>query len=79
MWELTNFWESVLFQVQVYRGAPFLAHQKLPIRPVHFDRWLELFRRTINTHFVGAKAAEALLRAEKIAQVFQYKLALKTS
>lgn len=71
-----NFWSSILLGDQSYRGNPFQKHIKLPIQSQHFRQWVKLFRETINEHFVGEKADEALMRAESIAEIFQMRMGL---
>lgn len=69
-----DFWSSILLGDQTYRGNPFLKHIPLPIDRPHFGRWLELFIKTVDSHFVGEKAEEAKLRAKSIAGIFEYRL-----
>ena len=71
--KMYRFWETVLLNNHTYHGSPFVPHAKLPISAEHFDRWLELFLTTIDDHFVGEKADEAKWRAQKMAEMFQYK------
>jgi hemoglobin len=40
----------------------------------HFDRWLQLFFKTIDDSFEGQKAEEAKWRAVKMAEMFQLKI-----
>lgn len=70
-----SFWGSILLGEFSYKGNPFLKHIPLPIEKIHFDRWLQLFIETIEDHFTGETAEEAIQRAKSIAGVFQYKLA----
>jgi len=71
--KMYRFWETVLLNNYTYHGSPFAPHARLPISAEHFDRWLELFLATIDDHFVGEKADEAKWRAQKMAEMFQYK------
>lgn len=70
-----GFWESVLLGTQAYRAhnrSPLQLHAELdalqPLEPEHFDRWLELFRETVDEHFVGPRAEFAKLRSGMIAK-----------
>lgn len=72
--KLVGFWSTVLLEVQAYSGAPFAPHANLPIDASHFERWLQLFKQTLDQHFSGPKANEAFERASKMGQMFQYKL-----
>ena len=68
------FWQTVLLDKQTYNGSPFPPHAKLPIGREHFRQWLSLFTQTVKDLFKGQKATEAIWRAEKMAQMFEYKL-----
>ena len=69
------FWQTVLLKEHTYYGSPFPPHAKLPIDKQHFERWLLLFQQTLRENFFGEKATEALWRAEKMAEMFQIKIA----
>ena len=69
-----RFWASLLFGSPGYRGNPFEKHLGLQLKKEHFDRWLQLFEKTLDMHFMGEKAEEARHRARSIAAVFEYKL-----
>lgn len=68
---IINFWEKVLFGKPVYFGNPLTVHQilheKSPLKPQHFQRWFEIFSRTVDQLFAGATAENAKLRAKMIA------------
>lgn len=72
--KLVNFWQTVLLDKHTYYGSPFLPHTKLPIDKNHFDQWLMLFFETVDENFEGKKADEAKWRAQKMAEMFMYKL-----
>jgi hemoglobin len=74
---MNNFWETVLFAEQAYRGNPFPKHLNLEISPEHFTRWISLFNETVNENFSGKKAEEIKDRADKMRQVFESKLFTK--
>ncbi|MGZ4807596.1 MAG: group III truncated hemoglobin, partial [Ilumatobacteraceae bacterium] len=44
---LVDFWSWQLLGVQGYEGNPLRAHepvhQRTPLEPIHYERWLELF------------------------------------
>lgn len=70
-----DFWESVLLGTQAYRKhnrSPLQLHAELdalePLHPEHFDRWLELFRETVDELFTGPRADFAKLRSAMIAK-----------
>lgn len=77
-----DFWETMLLGGSVYqshRRNPLqihaALHEKTPLAPKHFRRWLELFRATTDRMFAGERAEFAKLRAEAIANRFQNYLA----
>lgn len=72
--KMYRFWETVLLNNHTYHGSPFMPHAKLPIGKKHFERWLELFNETISENFAGEVADEAKWRAEKMAELFQFKI-----
>ena len=57
-----DFWSSLLLHTARYQGQPFLRHLPLPIAGAHFERWLALFRLTVEELFFGPVADEAKLR-----------------
>ena len=71
-----NFWSSMLLGDQSYRGNPFQKHLPLPLQTQHFDRWLKLFRETVDEYFEGNKAEEVKSRAVSIAGIFQSRMGL---
>lgn len=73
--KMVRFWQTVLLGEHTYQGAPFAPHIHLPVEKQHFDHWLKLFFETVDERFTGAKAEEARWRANKMAEMFQYKIA----
>jgi hemoglobin len=71
-----NFWNAVLFDTNAYKGQPLTSHTNLPINKNHFERWLRLFKQTVDENFEGDKAVEAKEKADSIALIFQTKLGL---
>lgn len=72
--KMYRFWQTVLLGEHTYSGMPFPPHAKLPVGKEHFERWLLLFYQTIDEHFEGEKADEAKWRAQKMAEMFHYKI-----
>src|SRR5262245_23482908 len=56
---MCRFWNMVLFAAPEYRGNPFPKHIGLGIEAIHFDTWINLFTKTVDTFFEGLKAEEA--------------------
>lgn len=75
---LVGFWSTVLLGSAQYTGNPVLPHlalaRKIPVQASHFERWLLLFRQTVDELFVGERAEQAKIRAQSIAIVLQSKL-----
>ena len=74
--QMYDFWANILLGDMSYRGRPFPKHIPLPISKPHFERWLQLFKETVDAHFVGSKANEAKQRAQSIATIFEHKLSI---
>lgn len=72
--KMYRFWQTVLLEEHTYSGSPFPPHANLPITKKHFDRWLMLFNKTVEENFTGEKAEEAKWRANKMAEMFRYKI-----
>lgn len=72
--KMYRFWQTVLLEDHTYFGSPFPPHAKLPVDWHHFEKWLELFNQTIDEHFTGDKATEARWRANKMAEMFNFKI-----
>ncbi|MEP0365960.1 MAG: group III truncated hemoglobin [Cyclobacteriaceae bacterium] len=75
MEKMYRFWQTALLGEHTYLGSPFAPHANLPVDKTHFTQWLTLFRETIDEHFCGEKAEEAKWRANKMAEMFQLKIA----
>ncbi|HEX2534780.1 MAG TPA: group III truncated hemoglobin [Chitinophagaceae bacterium] len=75
---IADFWESVLFLKPGYDKNVMAVHQQIhhlsPIRPEHLDRWVTLFRETVDAHFAGPKAELARQRAQSVATLMSIKL-----
>ena len=72
--KMYTFWQTVLLGEHTYYGSPFPPHAKLPVEKIHFERWLTLFSETLNELFTGEIAVEAMWRANKMAEMFQFKI-----
>lgn len=72
--KMYRFWQTVLLNEHTYFGSPFVPHAKLPLSQKHFDRWLQLFRKTLDEHFFGNVAKKAELQAERMAVMFLHKI-----
>ena len=70
-----DFWETLLFRSGDYSRHgrnPIEVHRKLdlmsPLLPEHFERWLEIFRETVDSLFEGEVTEFAKARAIAIAR-----------
>lgn len=72
------FWQTVLFRDGGFRGDPIGKHARLvPLTAMgreQFDRWLELFRETVDELFEGANADHIKRCAEDMANVIHSKI-----
>lgn len=73
---LYQFWSTLLFRTNTYQGRPWPKHALLPVNAEHFERWVSLFKTTVDEHFSGPKAIEAKNLAASIADTFQNRLNL---
>jgi len=75
---IVDFWEKILFQRPIYFGNPLFVHQILhersPLEPEHFRRWVEIFVRTVEANFAGETAEQAKVRAGMIADSLDQRL-----
>jgi hemoglobin len=76
--KMYNFWESILLGNPVYEGNPMRVH--FPLNEVaaleerHFNRWLQVWEKTVHDHFEGPTAETAVTRALNIARIMSYKM-----
>jgi hemoglobin len=73
-----KFWENVVFHNTDYAGNPMgkhmEIHKKSPLKKSHFNRWVLLFKKTVDELFVGENAENIKSRAEAIAKIMQIKI-----
>ena len=76
--KMYSFWESILFGQMSYKGNPMAVH--FPINQLeamekrHFEKWLELWKQTIEENFIGENASMAITKSENIANLMAYKM-----
>lgn len=75
---ITAFWETILLDGHSYSGGAFAVHARLnakaPLFPGHFERWLWLWRNTVDELFAGERAELAKRHAERVAAAFVQRL-----
>lgn len=68
---LVDFWAWQMFGEPGYSGHPLLAHrpvhERTPLGPSHYRRWIGLFAETVDEHFSGDIAEAIKTRARKMA------------
>ena len=76
---IASFWETILLGARSYAGGVFAPHAALHarvrLRAGHFDRWLALWRSTVDELFAGERAELAKAHALRVALAFQRRLA----
>ena len=76
--QITSFWETILLGAQSYSGGAFRPHAELNmkarLRRGHFERWLALWRQTVDELFAGERAELAKAHATRVARAFHGRL-----
>lgn len=72
--KMYTFWQTLLLDERTYFGAPFPPHAQLPVHHAHFEQWIQLFKQTVDELFSGEKANEAKWRADRMAEMFEFKI-----
>lgn len=76
--KMYSFWETMLFRSGGYLGNPLEAHARLvPLTAMgreQFERWLTLFKVTVDELFAGEKAGHIKRAAEDMANVIHARI-----
>jgi len=76
---IASFWETILLGARSYSGSAYAPHAalnyKVELRSGHFERWLSLWRSTVDELFAGERAELAKAHAARVASAFQRRLA----
>lgn len=72
--KMYRFWQTILHEEHTYYGSPFSPHATMPLERHHFERWVEIFHQNLDEQFEGDLKDEAAWRAEKMAQMFNFKI-----
>jgi hemoglobin len=76
--QIASFWETILLGSRSYAGGAFAPHAALNarvrLRVGHFERWLALWRVTVDELFAGERAELAKAHAARVAQAFHRRL-----
>jgi hemoglobin len=75
---ITDFWETILFDTGKYYGNTMKVHEDLheksPFISAHFNRWIEMFKETVDENFEGNNAEKIKQRAISISTVMNIKM-----
>ena len=75
---IADFWETVLLNGSSYKKNAMIPHihinQLSPMEEKHFQRWLQIFNRTVDSLFAGETADRAKQRALSIATMMRIKV-----
>jgi hemoglobin len=75
---IAAFWETILLGARSYSGGAFAPHAalnaKVRLFPGHFERWLWLWRGTVDELFAGERAELAKAHANRVATAFVQRL-----
>ena len=76
--QIASFWETILLGARSYGGGAFrphaALHARVRLRAGHFERWLWLWRTTVDDLFEGERAELAKSHASRVAQAFHARL-----
>lgn len=72
LFQMKNFWNSVLLKSTSFTGHPLILHAFLPAEQAQVKEWIHLFHETVEEHFTGPTANAAQSLADKIRRVFTY-------
>jgi hemoglobin len=78
-----TFWNTVLFGEEGYKGQAIAKHieidRKIPLQPEHFDRWISIWKATVDVLFSGANAEQIKAKALTMLQLIQFKVSAARS
>jgi hemoglobin len=72
--KMVDFWCFALLNKPGYSTNVTEKHLQMPLKAIHFERWLSLFNQTVDSLFIGELAEDAKKRAQVIGLTIQYKL-----
>ncbi|MFY7942927.1 MAG: group III truncated hemoglobin [Crocinitomicaceae bacterium] len=72
--KMIHFWSFALLNEPGYTTNVVEKHVHMPLKDVHFERWLNLFNETIDEHFSGEIASQAKQRAQLIGWTIKSKI-----
>lgn len=73
-----TFWNTVLFGAEGYRGQAVGKHievdRRIQLHPEHYERWISLWRSTVDHLFEGPNAEKIKEKAQTMLQLIQFKV-----
>jgi hemoglobin len=72
--KMIHFWSFALLNEPGYTTNVVEKHVHMPLKDVHFERWLTLFNETIDENFSGKIASQAKQRAQLIGWTIKSKI-----
>ncbi len=73
-----QFWETILLSVPGYTGNPVKKHveidRKIKLEDGYYEKWLSLWKETVDELFSGPIAEEAKKRAKLMMDLIRYKV-----
>ena len=73
-----DFWETLLLDATSYSKNAMEVHytlnREVPLKEIHFQRWLQLFSATVDELYSGKIATMAKTKAKSIASLMQFKI-----
>jgi len=80
--KIYDFWDSVLFHTATYKGNPMLTHialnRKTKLTEKHFERWVKLWKETIEENFQGVTANVAYEKAILMKNLMLHKIKMSS-
>jgi hemoglobin len=77
--KVASFWETILLGAGTYGGGAFAPHVPIHqrsggLKAAHFQRWLKLWRASVDELFAGPRAELAKAHADRVARAFHARL-----
>jgi hemoglobin len=73
-----TFWNTVLFGEEGYRGQAVGKHveidRKIQLHQEHYDRWISLWRETVDHLFEGPQATNIKEKANTMLELIRFKV-----
>jgi hemoglobin len=72
LFQMKNFWSSVLLKSASDTGYPLILHAFLPAERAQVKEWIYLFQEVVEERFTGPTANAAQTVADKLRRIFAY-------